>query len=284
MKNILVLYHDGCMDGTAGAWAAYQKFGNSAEYIPCKDRINLPELFSKRDNLSDAEVYIIDFSFPKDVLLSLERQVKKLVVLDHHISAKDNVESVKEHVFNVSESGAMIAWKYFFTDKNIPKIIEYVSDSDTWQHRLPEWESIESYVYSFGESLSFEDFSNLKDKVENKFDECVCIGKEILRVRHISVDYYVNKAELIDFDGHKVYAVNVQKEFRSEVGHKLAEKTNTFGMVFYYENNKWKVSLRSVSDFDVSKIAEKYGGGGHKNAAAFLLDTEFPIKFKTLQS
>jgi len=35
------------------------------------------------------------------------------------------------------------------------------------------------------------------------------------------------------------------------------------------ENGQVKASLRSRGDFDVSKIAKKFGGGGHKKAAAF---------------
>jgi phosphoesterase RecJ-like protein len=32
----------------------------------------------------------------------------------------------------------------------------------------------------------------------------------------------------------------------------------------------WRVSLRSISEqYDVSKIAQSFGGGGHKQAAAF---------------
>jgi oligoribonuclease NrnB/cAMP/cGMP phosphodiesterase (DHH superfamily) len=268
------------MDGTAAAWCAFQKFGESSEYIPCGDRVNLPENLNR--DLSNVEIYIIDFSYTKEVLLDLEKRCKKLVILDHHISAKEAVESVKEHVFKLEESGAKIAWKYFFPDENVPKIIEYVSDSDTWAHKLEDWEAVSSYIYSFGEFMSFDKFSELKEKIDNDFSSVVNLGKEFIRIRNISIDYYVNKAELIDFEGYKVYAVNAQKEFRSEVGHALAEKTDSFGIVYYYENNNWKISLRSVRDFDVSKLAEKYGGGGHKNAAAFLIKTEFPINFKNV--
>src|SRR3989344_3757446 len=35
-KKIAVLYHGGCPDGFGGAYAAWKKFGNMAEYIPLK--------------------------------------------------------------------------------------------------------------------------------------------------------------------------------------------------------------------------------------------------------
>lgn len=34
----------------------------------------------------------------------------------------------------------------------------------------------------------------------------------------------------------------------------------------------WKVSMRSKGDADVAKIAERFGGGGHKNAAGFKIE------------
>ena len=43
----------------------------------------------------------------------------------------------------------------------------------------------------------------------------------------------------------------------------------------YFKTNsgKYKYSLRSKGDFDVSIIAKAFGGGGHKNAAGFESDT-----------
>ncbi len=41
-------------------------------------------------------------------------------------------------------------------------------------------------------------------------------------------------------------------------------------VMFREDDGGIKVSLRSRGDIDVSKIAEKYGGGGHKGAAAFI--------------
>jgi phosphoesterase RecJ-like protein len=39
-------------------------------------------------------------------------------------------------------------------------------------------------------------------------------------------------------------------------------------------NGRIKVSFRSTGDIDVGKLAEGYGGGGHKNAAGASFDGE----------
>ena len=44
-------------------------------------------------------------------------------------------------------------------------------------------------------------------------------------------------------------------------------------IVFVYNGDKWKVSLYTKKDdIDVSIIAQKYGGGGHKKASGFRCD------------
>jgi len=46
--------------------------------------------------------------------------------------------------------------------------------------------------------------------------------------------------------------------------------------------NKFRVSLRSKDDIDVAKIAESYGGGGHKNAAGLCIEGDWDEKEKEL--
>ncbi len=279
MKNIIVIYHKNCKDGIASAWVAHKYFKESAEYIACDDWNILPDYVTSHSDLKNTEIYIIDFSFSKEILLDLESRCKKLVILDHHIGAKEAIESVKEHMYGTKDSGCMLAWKYFYPNESIPLAIQYVSDSDTWTHEMSDYENINSYIYKSENELTIEAFNNLVLEMEdkNKFEEIKKIGT-ILREAYISnVNIYIKKAELINFDGYQVYSVNAPSEIRSELGHELAIKTNSFSVIYYYLDGKWKVSLRSVKDFDVSVMAKNHGGGGHKNAAAFTLSSENPI-------
>jgi nanoRNase/pAp phosphatase (c-di-AMP/oligoRNAs hydrolase) len=44
-------------------------------------------------------------------------------------------------------------------------------------------------------------------------------------------------------------------------------------MLFTFNGSKWVVSLYTKNpDIDVSEIAYRYGGGGHKAAAGFVTD------------
>lgn len=277
-KKILVLYHGNCMDGFAGAWSAWKKFGDTAEYLP-QERTKIPDI----EIFQDKEVYVIDYSFNKEEMLSFEKVSSKFVCIDHHISAKEAVESLKEYVFDTTYSGSYLAWKYFFKDTEVPRLIEYISDADTWTHKLVDYEDIEAYIYreteKGSEFLYFEDLSK-ELSTDEGFERAKSIGKLFRDAHEKRVNTYEEKAELINFEGHEVYAVNAPSDIRSELGHRLAIKTGSFSLIFYYEKGIWKCSLRGVKDFDVSVLAVKHGGGGHKNAAGFAVKTDFPISFR----
>ncbi len=279
MKNIIVIYHKNCKDGIASAWVAHKYFGEKAEYIACEDWKVLPGYVINHLDLINTEVYVIDFSFEKETLLDLEKKVKKLVILDHHISAKEAIESVKVHIYGTKDSGCMLAWKYFYPNQSTPLAIQYVSDSDTWTHEMSDFKFVNSYIHKTDVELTIENFDKLVLELEdkNKFEEIKNIGKILSEAHATSVNIYIKKAELINFDEYEVYSVNAPSELRSDLGHELALKTNSFSVIYYYLEGKWKVSLRSVKDFDVSVIAKRHGGGGHKNAAAFTLNSDNPI-------
>jgi uncharacterized protein len=282
MKNIIVIYHKNCRDGIAGAWTANKKFGDTAEYIACDYALGVPEYVESHDNLAEVEIYVIDFSFSKEILLDLEKRCRKLVVLDHHISSKDAVSSVKEHVYGEGISGCYIAYQYFFPNQSVPLALQYVSDSDTWTHKMPDYEYIDAYIYRSDNELSIENFNTtvLELADESKFEEIKKIGKILREVYLGSVKKYIERAELIDFEGYKVYAVNAPSELKSELGHELAKMTGTFAIIYYFFDGFWRISLRSVEDFDVSLIAQRFeGGGGHKNAAAFRKKSINPMFF-----
>ena len=58
----------------------------------------------------------------------------------------------------------------------------------------------------------------------------------------------------------------------------LSKNHPPFSLVWQRDKNRIEVSLRSNGDLDVSKIASKFKGGGHKNAAGFSLPagSKFP--------
>jgi single-stranded DNA-specific DHH superfamily exonuclease len=75
--------------------------------------------------------------------------------------------------------------------------------------------------------------------------------------------------------GIKGLSCNCPGALASDLGHELANESGTYGMTWeVLKDGNVKFSLRSNGDFDVSGIAKQFGGGGHKNAAGFVISRE----------
>lgn len=278
LQPIVIIYHGFCTDGFGAAYAAWKKFGNQASYVG----MSREEEFFNTDLLIGKEVYVVDYSFSLEEMQVCEAKAASFIVIDHHVSAETAVKSLKSFIFDTTHSGSYLAWKYFHPETKVPRLIEYISDADIWNHCLPDWKEIESFIYSNGEEhFSFEHFESLEHQLETEdgYARAKEVGSMMVGSHNAKVAMYEKLAELIEFDGHTIYACDAPREVRSELGHNLALKTNSFSLIFNYEKGHWKCSLRSIKNFDVSIIATKYGGGGHKNAAGFIIPTDFPIHF-----
>ena len=91
-----------------------------------------------------------------------------------------------------------------------------------------------------------------------------------------SVATYLKGGPLADsdgkMDGKDVLVVNAS-HWMSEIGARLAPDCD-FAMIWYWdhESKNTKVSLRAFHETaDVSEISKKFGGGGHRKAAGFVL-------------
>lgn len=261
-EKVLVLYHKNCPDGFGAAYSAWKKFGNKAEYVAVEPE-TLPEKFPK-----NREIYALDISYPVTVQERLRAKNKSLVVLDHHISKKLNTEAFPENIFDNNHSGAVLAWKYFRPKKKIPKLLLHIEDIDLWKWRFLRTREIISALEFL--EFDFEEWdrfvSNLEDAKKRK--GIVTKGRLIVQYEERLIGFLIQNATLVKFEGIKMLAVN-SPLFNSEVGHKLTEKLPPVGMVWYEDGGVLRVSLRADGKVDVSKIAAKYGGGGHKNAAGF---------------
>lgn len=123
MRNFdIIIYHGNCPDGFTGAWCFYRIFKSSAKYIPALYGQEPPDVTGK-------SVAIVDFSYPREKLIMLAEKAIYLLVLDHHNTAekdlKDlNLGSKGELIFDMSKSGAQLAWDYISLDQK-KKIMVY---------------------------------------------------------------------------------------------------------------------------------------------------------------
>jgi oligoribonuclease NrnB/cAMP/cGMP phosphodiesterase (DHH superfamily) len=264
-KNIVVIYHASCPDGFGAAWAAWKKFGNRAEYhaMPYTAKPLMPR---------GKQVYFLDFSYKPDIMRRVVKIAAKVVIVDHHASAKDSVKLAQESLYDMKHSGAVLAWKYFHPGKPMPRLLLHIEDEDLWNFKLPNTMAVNARL----ELLNF-DFKEL-DKVVRDFEkpalrkkfieEGNLLGAYRTRLVHRLIE---ENAVPVKFFGHRIFAVNGARPFTSEIGHALYEMKPPMAIIWQEKPAGITVSLRSNGTVDVSKIAAKFGGGGHKGAAAFYL-------------
>ena len=77
----------------------------------------------------------------------------------------------------------------------------------------------------------------------------------------------VNRGVLKHLEGYKAFALNLGL-CNSEYFKSVDNGTYDLLIPFSFDGDEWIISLYS-RNIDVSEIAKKYGGGGHKGAAGF---------------
>jgi nanoRNase/pAp phosphatase (c-di-AMP/oligoRNAs hydrolase) len=280
LKEIVIIYHKNCQDGFAAAWAAWKKFGDSASYIPASYGDELPE------GIEGREVYVVDFSYSTDSgrkLPTLESKAKKLVVIDHHKGAETAVQAVKEHVFDLSRSGAYLSWQYFHPGEKMPTFLEYIDEGDRYSFTLPH--SDEIGVYVFTRPRTFEAFEALYNEMEDEHGRKKAVekGQILMEYRETIIQPALESIHFVDLAGTVLPAINVTLPLdeKSYTINKVLRLYPPVALSYRYDEGEWKCSLRSNGDFDCIALASKFGGSGHKVAAGFAIKAEpgvFPFK------
>lgn len=266
LKDIVVVYHAECTDGFGAAYAAWKKFGDTATYIPLKTQVEINIDFSGK------EVYVVDYSFSAEVDARVRSEAKSLVVIDHHQTAKEVVSAYPQNIFDQSHSGAVLAWQYFHPDTPVPELLLYVEDHDIWKFALPENLEFNAALGQYERSFTIWDelVSNLTNPAfRTSFIET---GRTIKQFEESLIKNLLQFKERARFEGHEIWVLNVSRIYRSILGHKLAKLNESEGgvplsIVYYRSGGAINLSFRSEGEIDVAAIAQKYGGGGHKNAA-----------------
>ena len=94
--------------------------------------------------------------------------------------------------------------------------------------------------------------------------------------------YAADRAFPVEFEGHEAWAINKALS-NSRIFETFGSQERPLWILFSYKAGIWRYSLYSdVAMLDVSKIAVKYGGGGHAGAAGFQSD-RYLLKDVSLQ-
>jgi oligoribonuclease NrnB/cAMP/cGMP phosphodiesterase (DHH superfamily) len=278
--DVLVIHHN-CPDGWAAAWVIRHYFKNEPGIVMAfhptdYDEAPPVECIKRADT-----TYIVDFCYDRKTLEELSMFQTEILVLDHHKSMEAQSHGLDFCVFDMNRSGAGLAWDYFFPMADRPWAIDYIEDRDIWK-----WEFGNSR-----EALAFLDTMPLSFATHDKlFEGVITLGEAVNKGTAIVdyIDQYLSAAiesgmRRIDFQDPSgkihmdVPIVNVPYQSVSEAGNRMSLFSEFALAWFRRSDGKYKFSVRvsENSDFDASKFAKLYpGGGGHVKAAGFVLDHE----------
>lgn len=289
----LIIYHASCMDGLGALWAAKQWLLDIEPYAASYGKAP--------PDVTDRVVYILDFSYPREVLIEMYAKAKSLVVLDHHESAMQALEGLEFAHFDMTRSGAVLAWEYFAeligcttgsytcTDsKEAPPLLQYIQDRDLWHFSLPNSKEISEYLRAVIEWESpVEDnlvaLDNIDEYWEYELENIVAMGGTILANREKQVAETVNGVFYLELILNScVYSIPAcfsVFSIRSEVGHALAslpDNEHKVGLSIQgMHNGKFGLSFRGLEGTDLAlSLAQTFGGGGHKCASGAAIEAK----------
>ena len=263
-KQILVVYHGKCTDGHTAAWAAWLVFGDKAEYVPAT--------YSPTDifDVDGRDVYILDYCpRSRKELEDYKSRARSLKILDHHQTSEEICKGLDYCHFDMKRSGAGMAWDSFHGTPR-PLLVDYVEDRDIWNWNLRNSKEVSASISSYPLG-TFEEWDELANKFRYSFETIIAEGQALLRAENIAINGVKDHVVLSEFVGYpNVPVVNTSGINISEILNQLAPP-DYFAVAWYQRSNgTFKYSVRSKGTFDCAKLAEKFGGGGHKHASAFV--------------
>lgn len=289
--SVVIAYHRADMDGRCSGAIAYKYFlEQKIEPILVGIDYDDPESTLTKYANPNNSIVILDFCFnTPDKILDLAERVKKLVWIDHHVSVirkldLKRADAIKNMVYilDLNYAACELTWKYFYTSLPTPHAVTLLGRYDVWKHdEVP-------YCREFQLGIKADDTSpnnlhlwglllDTKHYSMTFVNHIINEGKIIFKyVNQDNADYINSFAFPARFEGLKAVCVNRGKA-GSTIFDSITDRTQLDLLITFYQgkNGVYSVSLYKAnpdSDIDVSKLASKYGGGGHKGAAGFQIN------------
>ena len=238
------------------------------------------------------KIYVTDLCI-KQPLISFfaedKELSKKTIILDHHkTEIEEGNDKYPFSTIVVQDEkgkccGTSLFYNYLLTQEllkansNLEEFVELTRQYDTW-----EWKTIYNNEKANDLNILFSILkrdkyvNQLYNKLLNKHNSSLFDSDDIQSINNykqkllrICLDYIKN-IHVVKLHNLNVGVIaNVEDEFRNDIADTLKENNAlNLDLVALEINGRNTISFRSISQVDVSKFAEIYGGIGHKSAAS----------------
>lgn len=282
----------------------------SKTYIRCNNRDRaLPDFNWYTAEKSDI-VLFTDIA-PVDIeMVNKIKKNSKLVIVDHHETHRELFGEMEDYHYSNEKSATMIFFELLTENLQVKKIVSQLAKlADTYdlyktsdplfrdakglhncinsyvQWGLEKWQTetekyqkfVNAQLKKIEKSETFYFTKREKEKALNEEKKEKKYYREVKKNLKIRTDNSGNKYAYIECFSKLSIVANWLLNDYPDV--KYFACHSTFREVRYKEENG-QLSLRSQKDFNVAKIAEAYGGGGHDNAAGVELPLEIFKDFR----
>ena len=269
MPPTLCLYHDD-PDGCCSAAIVRRALGAHVVLHPLEIGDAIP--WDSAD--ASEQIILVDYSLPLEEMRRLGAG-RRLMWIDHHKSALALLAEAMANVpgeRSIEAAACVLTWRTLFPGLPVPLAVTLIGDRDTWQMAHAE-------TRAFSEGLFQEDISPANDDLwkplldddKSRVRQLIDGGRVLYEVRLKNIkDVVARYGFAVSFEGHRTLAVNHRGngdmgEYIRQAGYELA-----YCYVEAVRSGKLQTVVTLYSDaLDVSVIARKFGGGGHRGAAGF---------------
>lgn len=278
-------YHVDADGKCAAFWVDYftkDKY-HQKEYLPINYGMDFPiETIQK-----DEAIYIVDFSIELEMMRRLLEITENVVWIDHHISAIKKYEGFEKEIKGLRVdgiAGCMLTWYYMCAMKqgwdinsedmekklqDAPYFTKLIADYDVWKFEY-EYDAKGLHMTLNAYDLEPQDYRWNWLMKPDTLNHWIEIGNYMMVYRS---SFYRSYCEAYGFEstfeGLRAFVLNTGLG-NSDCFDSIDDGTYDIFVCAAYNGKGWNYSLRAANDnVDVSVIAQKYGGGGHKGAAGF---------------
>ncbi|MEL0080784.1 MAG: bifunctional oligoribonuclease/PAP phosphatase NrnA [bacterium] len=299
--NILVVSHHDPDGDALGSSLGLSLFLNSIEKKTtvynrdkCPEYLNFIDssnLVNSIENISDDFDLILlldlnDFERTgEDMSIYLKNTQTDIIVIDHHQNPKikTNFSLIDA---NSSSTGILIYNLILSFGQPINNLIAtlllttIITDTSSFRNSNTNSEALRvaSELINLGANMQLINSSLLNERSLNK----LLLEKEIL----LNHEFYSDIHTLISFCTTENYkSTNTTKEQSEGIANFLLNHKEVKIGIFIRQisKNSWKVSMRTDGFINLSLLANKFDGGGHKNASGFSFDGNIDYLKKLLR-
>lgn len=268
---MLCIYHIADHDGKASG-AVVKSVYPQISLLGLNHDMPIPREEIERHEL----VVVCDFALPVAYMFKLSRKID-FVWIDHHASVISEYEALLaagekpiKGLRRIGTAASVLTWEYFYPGKTVPEGLDLLGKHDVFDLRDPRVQPFEYAMQARGQNMPDDAVwpELFADRID--INKMVDEGRRILDWINIRNYRLVRSMAFeAEIDGLKCICANMPQG-RSSFFDTFDNIDAYDVMINFYMNKdrRWNLSFYSAREnVDVSKIAARFGGGGHKGAA-----------------